>query len=451
MGALHSMFFLALALSILVLVHEWGHYIVAVRSGVRVLKFSIGFGPELIGFTRGETRWSISAIPFGGFVRFAGDDPEGDNAGTKDEFLSASLGARTAIVLAGPLMNYALAILLFAGVLYFAGEPVPFSTRISEVVDGSIAESIGIVPDDEVRAVNGVPVETWVGFTKELHGIGADEEFALLVARGQETVELRGRAREDHGFGQGFPLGVLYFQDPVLGYVQRDGAAWNAGLRTGDRILSYAGKPAERWSGFATYVMEHPDEEIPITWEREGNELAAALVPIGLERTNEDGEPEMLGTIAAFPFVDTRKVGLGTALAGGWNDTWSLTARVLELLPRLPGLVATGVKGLVTGEREQDQGLGGPVRMAEMFGEAARWGLVAFLGMMASISTQLAIFNLLPIPVLDGGHLALHLVEFVTRRPPSMKIKIILHQIGFALLLLLMLSVTAMDVGRMLR
>lgn len=451
MNALHSTFYLALALSILVLVHEWGHYWVAVRSGVRVLKFSVGFGPEIIGFTRGETRWSISAIPFGGFVRFAGDDPEEERSGGAGEFLSASLGKRTAIVLAGPVMNYVLAVVLFAAVLLFAGEPVPFSSRISEVVDDSIAQSIGVQVDDVVDRVNDTPVGTWDEFTRALHGIGANEPFTLTVDRGGREVKLEGRAREDAGFGPSSPLGVIYFQEPVLGYVQREGAAWNAGLRSGDRILSVDGQETRRWSDFVTYASEHPGREISVAWERDGSPLESKMTPASQEHTGDDGETRAYGIIAAFPFVETRDVGPVAALVGGWNDTWSLTSRVLELIPRLPVLVGNGLKGLVTGERGKDEGLGGPVRMAEMFGEAARWGLVAFLGMMASISTQLAIFNLLPIPVLDGGHLALHLVEFVTRRPPSLRIKIVLQQIGFALLLLLMLSVTAMDVGRILR
>jgi regulator of sigma E protease len=134
---------------------------------------------------------------------------------------------------------------------------------------------------------------------------------------------------------------------------------------------------------------------------------------------------------------------LGAAFSGGFERSWWLTRLVLEMLPRIPKLI---FNALVRGE--DDGGLGGPVRMAQIFGEAARWGILSFLATMASISTQLAIFNLLPIPVLDGGHLALYLVEAVTRRPPSLRVKIVLQQIGFALLVLLMLSVTVMDVGR---
>ena len=128
----------------------------------------------------------------------------------------------------------------------------------------------------------------------------------------------------------------------------------------------------------------------------------------------------------------TRKLGPAAALTAGAGEAWQLTTRVLAMVPRLPALVVDGLGRMVTGREAPEEGLGGPLRMAEMFGEAARWGVVAFLIMLANISTQLAIFNLLPIPVLDGGHLALHLVEFVTRRPPSLRVRIVLQQIGFA-------------------
>lgn len=450
MSILEPALYLVIALSILVLVHEWGHYIVARRTGVRVLKFSIGFGPELVGITRGETRWSVSAIPFGGYVKFAGDNPEESRDGGADEFLSQSVGVRSAIVLAGPVMNYILAIVLFACVLYFAGEPVAHSTKIGEVVEGSVAESIGIRAGDALRAVNGTPVDSWDSFTRELYRIGPNQDFRFEVERDGERVEIAGHAGPERGFGPQSPLGVVYHRDAVLGYVKRGDPAWNAGLRTGDRILEYGGQSSERWADFASYVMEHPGQEIAMSWERDRATRRGTLVPTPQEIRDEKGELRTVGGIGAQPFVETRRVGLADAVRGGAQETWGLTTRVLEFVPRLPILIVQGLGRLVTGRPAEDEGLGGPLRMAEMFGEAARWGLVAFLVMMANISTQLAIFNLLPIPVLDGGHLALHLVEVVTRRPPSLRVKVVLQQIGFALLVLLMLSVTMMDVGRAL-
>ena len=442
--------YLIIALSILVLVHEWGHYIVARRTGVRVLKFSIGFGPELIGTTRGDTRWCVSVIPFGGYVKFAGDNPEESRDGAKDEFLSQSVGVRSAIVLAGPVMNYILAILLLAGVLYFAGEPVANSTKIGEIVDGSVAESIGIRAGDVIQAVNGAAVEDWDTFTHELYRIGANQDYKFEVERDGAHVEIKGRTGAGKGFGTDSPLGVVYHRDAVMGYVKRGDAAWNAGLRTSDRILEYDGRHSDRWADFADYVMDRPGKEIAITWQRKGAQFHGTLVPDAHDLRDEGGEAKTIGTIGAQPFVETRRVGLAEAVRGGAEETWALTTRVVEFVPKLPMMVAKGLGRLVTGRPAEDEGLGGPLRMAEMFSEAARWGIIAFLVMMANISAQLAIFNLLPIPVLDGGHLALYLVEVVTRRPAPLRVKVFLQQIGFALLVLLMMSVLMMDVGRAL-
>lgn len=441
-------FWLIVALSILVLVHEWGHYIVARKAGVRVLKFSIGFGPEVFGVTRGDTRWSISAIPFGGYVKFAGDNPEETRDETSDEFLSKGVGARSAIVLAGPAMNYVLAVLLFATVLYVSGDPVPHPTRIGEVVEDSVAQSLGVRAGDVVRSVNGTAVDTWNSFTDELYRIGPRESFRFVLDRGGREVEIAGTAG-DKGFGMGAPLGVIYHQDAVMGYVKRNGPAWNAGLRTGDRVVSFDGRASDRWADLVRYASERPGEPIRIVFERDGARLESTLTPGSAEVSGADGR-ETVGTLDAQAHVETRRLGPGEALVAGAGEAWHLTTRVLALVPQLPALVVDGLSRMVTGREAQEEGLGGPLRMAEMFGEAARWGVVAFLVMMANISTQLAIFNLLPIPVLDGGHLALHLVEFVTRRPPSLKVRIVLQQIGFALLVLLMLSVTVMDVGRAL-
>jgi regulator of sigma E protease len=442
-------FWLILALSILVLVHEWGHYIVARKAGVRVLKFSIGFGPEIVGVTRGDTRWSISAIPFGGYVRFAGDNPEESRDNASDEFLSKGVGARSAIVLAGPAMNYVLAVLLFSLVLYISGDPVPHSTRIGEVVEDSVAESVGIRAGDVVRRVNGTAVDTWNAFTEELYRVGPQETYRFVVERDGQEMEIAGTAGEK-GFGTGSPLGVIYHQDAVLGYVKRNGPAWNAGLRTGDRVISFDGRESARWGDLVRYASDRPGQPVRLVWERDGARLEGTVTPAPMEMAGQGGGRETVGSLDAQARVETRRLGPGEALAAGAGEAWHLTRRVLELVPQLPALVVDGLGRLVTGREAQEEGLGGPLRMAEMFGEAARWGAVAFLVMMANISTQLAIFNLLPIPVLDGGHLALHLVEFVTRRPPSLKVRIVLQQIGFALLVLLMLSVTVMDVGRAL-
>lgn len=447
MGVLQPLFFLILALSILVVVHEWGHYFVARRAGVRVLQFSVGFGPELFGRTIGDTRWSLCAIPFGGYVKFAGEDPDEEGPGAPDEFQNQSLSARTAIVLAGPVMNYVLAIVLAAIVLYIAGDPVPPGTRIGDVVEDSVAEELGIQRGDVIQAVNSRSVATWPEFTENLHLIGEGSNFSLTVARDGRPLTIDGYTED--GFGVGSFLGVVTHREPVLGWVRQDGPAWLAGMRVGDRITALEGTPVDSWIQIDELVRDRPGEALAVTYSREGQTFDETVTPRTIE-AQIDGELQSIGDLDIRPFVETTPIGLGAAIVGGWQETWNLTVQVLAIMPRIPVMVFEGLKSTLTGEEENDEGLGGPVRMAEMFGEAARWGFIAFLGTMAGISAQLALFNLLPIPVLDGGHLAFYAIEAITRRPPSLRARMILQQVGFILLMILILSVTATDIGRLL-
>ncbi|MGQ0721891.1 MAG: RIP metalloprotease RseP [Candidatus Eiseniibacteriota bacterium] len=442
MTFVEPLLFFVLALSLLVLVHEWGHYWVARRAGVRVLRFSIGFGPELLGRTSGDTRWSICAIPFGGYVKFAGDNPEEPRDAAPDEFLSQRVGVRSAIVLAGPAMNYALAVLLYAAVIWADGERVFPEPRIGGVEEGSVAAKIGLAADDVIRSVNGKPVENWLDTDARFSEVGPGGRVQIEVMRDGGPVVLAGALAEEANAPEGF--GISFFVEPVVGGVKRGSPAWVAGLREGDRIVSVDGQAVDRWSELQELVSERPDREVSLVYERDGVTESASVTPEGEEIAEADGGNKVVGRIGIVQPVERKSIGPLAALAGGFRETWTLTRGVLELIPRLPVMI---FNALFRGE--DDGGLGGPVRMAQLFGEAARWGVLSFLSLLAFISTQLAVFNLLPIPVLDGGHLALYLVEIVTRRPPSIRVRVILQQIGFAILVLLMLSVTVMDVGRM--
>jgi regulator of sigma E protease len=225
--------------------------------------------------------------------------------------------------------------------------------------------------------------------------------------------------------------------------LKHGGPAWNAGLRTGDRVLEIGGVTVDRWSAMRDVIREHPGKELAIRWERDGTVREGKIVP-DVVPVGEGAQADTVGQIAIQQFMEKKKVGLGAAITGGASRVWWITEQVVQFLPSIPSQLW---KAIVKGEPVES--LGGPVRMAQLSGEAARWGVDSFFNFLALISTQLAIFNLLPIPVLDGGHLALYLVEAAIRRPPSLKVRLVLHQIGFALLLLLLLSVTVMDVGRL--
>jgi regulator of sigma E protease len=436
---LSSVLSFLILLSILVIAHEWGHFIVARRAGVRVLRFSVGIGPELFGMTRGDTRWAVAAIPFGGYVKFAGEDPEEDADGASDEFLNKSVGARAAIVLAGPLMNYLLAIVIYAVVLFVQGEVVIGTTRIGAVEPGSPAEISGVLPGDRIEAVNGLEVEDWHGFAEALSLVESGEELTLRLGRDGRETALAVPVPEEGGFAKN-PLGVAPFMDPVVGFVKKDGPAWRAGIRSGDRIVEVDGVPVDRWTGMREVVQTHPGSELSIRWERDGVGHDARVVPDPLPVLAEAGgaaPPDTVGVIGVQRIVETRRIGPLAALGGGWRQTRWLTEQVLGFLWQM-----------VTGGFSMDM-LGGPVRMAQLSGESVRWGIAAYFNYMALISVQLAIFNLLPIPVLDGGQLTLFGIEAVRRRPLSVRQRMILQQAGFALLVTLLLAVTVMDVGRL--
>lgn len=438
-----NLFYFILLLSILVVAHEWGHYIVARLSGVRVLRFSVGFGPEIFGITRGPTRWSLCAFPFGGFVKFAGDDPEENpGGGAPDEFLSQPVLNRAAIVIAGPAMNFILAILVYAAVLYFVGMESFTTTRVGEVERGSLAETMGIQPDDVITKVNGTDVPDWFVFSRELVKVGANSKFAIDVRRGQEIVTLQGSNDASKPLSE-VPIGIGPFTEPVIGFVKHGGPAYEAGLRKGDRVLEVEGAPVDRWSAMRDTIRDRPGQSLSLKWDRAGTVHEGQVTPIATP-IGEGADADTVGQIGIQQDVAKVRLPLGAALAGGAERVFAITEQVVKFLPSVP---VSLYKALVKGESTDT--LGGPVRMAQLSGEAARWGTDAFFSFLALISTQLAIFNLLPIPVLDGGHLALYVVEAVIRRPPSLKIRIVLHQIGFALLVLLLLSVTVMDVGRL--
>jgi regulator of sigma E protease len=340
-------------------------------------------------------------------------------------------------------MNIVLAILVFALVLMLVGEEISPPARIGEVRPDTPAAVLGLLPDDEIRAVNGVPVTDWRELGAELDRVPGGGDLTLEIERAGQAVVLATSVPADSGFASAL-LGVAPFAEPVVGYVRRNGPAWNAGLRRGDHLTSVGGVAVDRWTAMRTRFIESPGEELTVTWERDGHPLESRLVPDVFVFTGEGGEPDTIGQVGIQQAQPHRQLGPVAALVGGWERTWFIAEQILGYLPSVPMRI---YRGLVKGE--EPGGLGGPVRLAQLSGEAALWGLETFLGLLAAISANLAIFNLLPIPVLDGGHLVLHGVEAVMRRSPPLKVRLVLHQIGFGLLMLLVLSVTILDIGRL--
>lgn len=417
---------LVITLSILIFVHELGHFLAAKRTGVRVEKFSIGFGPRLLGFRKGETEYVVSAIPFGGYVRMAGEDPEAPAAGGDWEFLAKNKKTRALIIVAGPAMNILLSIVIIAFIAGFQGIETVGPVLEITVDKGSPADSAGFRERDLIVTVGGDSVVTWTELDRLLvAGMGTQLEIAYERAGhpGTTWVDL-GDTKSISDVG----IGVFY--EPMIGDVAWRGPAYSAGLRGGDKVVDIDGEPITSWDGLRQRVLASPGQEMVFTWERGSQRMSSTVVP------KHRGE---YGVIEATPWLETARSSLLGSIASGVEVTMWAAGQITQI---------TKFFGELLQGRATTEAVGGPIRIGQIAGDALRWGISNFLWFLALISAQLAILNLVPVPVLDGGHLLLLGIETLTRKPITTRQRVIAHQIGFAFLFSLMILVTLFDISR---
>ena len=427
---------IAFVLSVLIFVHELGHFLAAKLSGVRVERFSIGFPPRLFGIRVGETDYCISAIPFGGYVKLAGMVDESMDAttikGEPWEFNSKPLYAKVFILSAGVLMNYLLAVLIFGGVLWSEGEQIYPTTRIAEVAPASIGEQLGLKPLDQVLSVNGKPVHTWnelvQAFVQHLN-----EGLQVTVRRGGRQLQLRLPVAKA-SLGDNRQLGIRPLFPAVVGDVSPGYPAEKAGLKTGDRILAINQQPVANWEEMTRIVRAHPGEPLTLMVLRGSDTLQVAITPRPVNEIGEDQSSQIVGKIGIGPYVEHRKIELLPALGVGLKNSVFLSGMILREL-----------YWLITGKKSVSEAVAGPVMITKMAGEFARAGFANLLMFMANLSLMLAILNIMPFPVLDGGHLVIVLVEGIRGKPISVKTKMAIQQVGMALLIMLMIFVVYND------
>ena len=429
MEFLETIFYFILVLGVLVFVHEFGHFIVAKRSGIRVEQFSLGFPPKAFGITVGETEYCISWLPIGGYVKVAGMSDFGSEEVRREpwEFQSKPRGIQMAVMVAGPIMNFLLGFMLILGLRLALGDYVLQTTRIGRIDATSPFFEAGLRADDRILAVDGNPVQNWNVMTEALNASG-DADLALDVARGSEVLSFA------VPFISGQELGFDPFLPSTAGSVTPGYPAARAGMEPGDRVLSIAGESVSGWDEMREKISARPGLETEIRWLRGEEEMAARIAP-----QPQQGGGRTIGVIGIGPSFEPRArvpVTIATAVERSGRDLVGYTTLIFTLIKRL-------VLGEISGRM-----IAGPVGIAQMAGSKAREGWEALLDFMAMLSINLAVLNLLPIPALDGGHLMILSVEAITRRSLSTRQKERLQQVGFVFLLGLMVYVTFGDIGR---
>jgi regulator of sigma E protease len=437
------------AIGVLVAFHEFGHYWVARRCGVKVLRFSIGFGKPLWTRTaRDGVEWVLSAIPLGGYVKML-DEREGPVAAADraQAFNNASVGKRMAIVAAGPAFNFALAILLYWAVFVVGVQGM--RPLIAEPAADSVAARAGLHLGDEVVAVAGDAVPHWTQLRTELIDRALSGGALTLTVRGadgatrQVALDLS-RVRLDPEFLFD-DLGLEPFQPqipPLLDEIVPGEAAAAAGFRKGDLLLSYNGTPIESWQQWATWLRAHPGEVVQVEVRRDGRPQTLSVI-IG---QIHDGEVAIgrFGAAVANPgdlWQDLRAVerrGPVEALPAAAVQTWRMSWLTLRMLGRM-----------VTGDVSV-KNVSGPIQIAQVAGFSAQIGLVSFLSFMAIVSVSLGVLNLLPVPILDGGHLLYYGVEAIKGSPVSERTQEAGQRVGMTLLVMLMGLAFYNDIARLL-
>lgn len=451
MEILQNIIYFILAIAILVTIHEFGHYWVAKKLGIRILRFSVGFGKPLWSRQFGEdkTEFTIAAIPLGGYVKML-DEREGPVPPYQRHraFNTQPVLHRIAVVVAGPLFNFLFAIAAYW--LMFVIGVSGAKPLIGEVIEDSPASVAGIGSGYEILSVDGDATPTWSTFIQKCINKIVDREPLVLQIRDETGYEKtlhmdlssiqiddlsKGNLLDELGFSpKRFPL------PPLLGEIIPGKAAEKAGLKAGDLIVSADGQAIDSWSEWVTYVQSRPEETIQTEILRDQQKLTIQLTP---ERFEKDGK--VVGRIGAGVQVKTideayigiEKYNLLSALQQGIKKTWEMSTLTLKLMGKM-----------ILGEASV-KNLSGPISIAQYAGQSADIGLTAFLSFLAIVSVSLGVLNLLPIPVLDGGHLLYYLVELLIGKPVSESVQIAGQNIGILFLVALMSVAFYNDIMRL--
>jgi regulator of sigma E protease len=438
---------------LLVFVHEFGHYWVGRRFGIHAEVFSIGFGPELLGWTdRNGTRWKLSAIPLGGYVKFLGDSDAA--SATHDEPLSAEqrkrafftqpLYARAAVVLGGPMANLLFAVLLLTGLFYFAGEA--YSPPTIAVQANGPAAKAGLQTGDELVRLAGKRINRYediqdIQFLNLAGAMPVEYRRDGKLMTGEITPQFCERTDKHKNVIRYGELGTDQLIRPVVGGFAASSPAEAAGMKVGDRLLEIDGKPVDVFTRIPELIGDRAGQPLVVRFDRDGRVGEATIVPEADKVIDCTGKEKMVGRLRIMPASVTqfRSHDVLGAAGAGVGQVWNMTK-----------MFYTSIGQIATGARPMDE-LGGPIRIAKAAGEASFIGWSAILSLVIGVSVVLGVFNLLPVPMLDGGHLAMYLYEAIRGRPLGLKAQEFALKVGFALVIGMAVIATFNDIRGLLR
>lgn len=439
------MIYFFLSLGFLILIHEWGHFIMARLNGIFVEEFSIGFGPKLLAKKWGATLYKISLLPFGGFVKMRGEGEDETDEATRnapDSFSAKPLWSRFSVILGGPTMNILFCLLAMPLVfLLDTNSPKIFTEApvVTYVLPQSPASAAGITVGDQILEINKTPVATWKEFNQRVQR-SPGQVLTLTVRHGQREQQMTIMPQsilDQAGQLIGIEPFLSLANDPIIGTVMANGAASQAKLQAGDRVTAVNGQAITVWTELVLGIQSATGKPLPLTVQRGAEKLTVILTPqyndaakrwvVGIQKTDQS---------ASIPMITvTRSIAESFKL--GMRESWDLTKLTFNIL-----------KQLFSGNLSY-KALSGPLGIAKASAMVAERGFSDFLHFMAFLSLQLGILNLLPIPVLDGGHVVFLALEAIRGKPLSPKVRGAAQGVGMVLLLGLMLLVTVNDADSM--
>ncbi len=433
MAFLHDAFWFALLLGVMILVHELGHFWAAVSVGIRVETFSIGFGSRLFGFKRGDTDFRVSAIPLGGYVRMLGEQPGDEKSNDPRSFQAKTRWQRAIVIIAGPLMNVILAVAIVAG-LYMHGvqtEVEQSKAVVSSVAPGSPASQAGLQAGDKIINFGGQPNPTWPDVVMKT-AMNANHSLPVVVDRHGEKLNFTITPIMDpkEGLGAAGWNGGVQVAEIVKGMPAAAG-----GLHPGDSFIKVSGKPVSSPDTVREAIMKSGGKPVQFVIARAGQFKDVTITP---QATNDPKMPYQIG-IYFQRRPEFIRLAAGPAIVQSLRFNKENALLIYQLL------------GSILERRvSAKSALAGPIQIAQMSSEAAREGATSYLTIMALISLNLAVFNLLPIPILDGGTLLLLIIEMLLQREVSMQVKETVFKIGFVCLMAIVVFAIYNDISRIL-